>query len=100
MENDEEFIFYKTSDIYFASYLCALDIPLERTEPEEDGGKKKVLFIFKVPTKDMARLKASFFGGTGTVKAQKFVQSLRSLKSMCFVMLALTITLGIVLQCL
>jgi len=85
MDNEEEFTIYRTSDIYFASYLCALDVSLERTEPEEDGGKKKVLFIFKVPAKDMARLKASFFGGTGTVKAQKFVQCLRSLKSMCFV---------------
>jgi hypothetical protein len=99
MENEEEYIFYKTSDIYFSAYLSSLDLPLERTEPEDDGGKKKILFIFKVPAKDMARLKASFFGGTGTVRAMKFVQSLRSLKSMCFVMFALTITLGIALQC-
>ena len=81
----EEFTLYRTSDIYFSAYLSSLDVSLERTEPEEDGGKRKVIFIFKVPTKDMPRLKASFFGGTGTVKAQKFVQALRNLKSMCYV---------------
>jgi hypothetical protein len=84
---DKSFTIYRTSDIYFASYLCALDLVLESTEIEDGGSAKnrKVMFLFKVPTKDLQRLKASFFGGSGTVKAQKFVQHLRSLKSMCFV---------------
>ena len=84
--NEVEHMLYRTSDIYFASYLCAIDIVLECTENERnDNGGKKVIFVFKVPRKDLERLKASFFGGSGTVRAQKFVQQLRSLKSMCFV---------------
>ena len=76
---------YRTSDIYFASYLCSLDFPLKTTEqsPTGDGGKK-VVFVFGIPEGDLPRVKASYFGGTGTVKARKFVDNLRSLKSMCF----------------
>ncbi len=83
---DGEFIFYKTSDIYFSAYLCALDVPLHTTESEKSNNamNKKIIFIFKVPVKDLSRLKASYFGGSGTVRALKMVQQLRSLKSMCF----------------
>jgi len=81
----EEYEMYSTSDIYFCAYLCALDIPLERTEPKEQGDRRKMTFIFKVSPGDISRLKASYFGGTGTVKALKFVERLRSLKSMCFI---------------
>ena len=84
--NDNECIFYRTSDIYFSAYLCALDVPLHTTESEKSDNamNKKIIFIFKVPEKELPRLKASYFGGTGTVKALKMVQQLRSLKSMCF----------------
>jgi len=86
MDSEEKNILYQTSDIYFASYLCSLDIQLEATETEEQGSNKrsKVIFIFKIPSKDLGRLKASFFGGTGTVKAQKFVNHFRSLKSLTY----------------
>jgi hypothetical protein len=86
MSDDKEFTLYRTSDIYFSAYLCALDIPLETTEniASDNASGRKVVFVFKVPQKDLGRLKASYFGGAGTVKAQKFVQHLRSLKSMCF----------------
>ena len=78
-------ILYRTSDIYFSSFLCALDIPLECTEEDKSGDNKRIIFVFKVPSKDLQRLKALYFGGSGTVKAQQFVQSLRSLKSMCYI---------------
>ena len=74
---------YSSSDIYFAAYLCALDFPLKQTERE--GDKKKVVFVFDIPKKDLNKIKTDFFGGSGTVKVQKFVQALRSLKSICFV---------------
>lgn len=80
-----EYILYRTSDIYFSAFLCALDIPLECTDSDEKGDGKRVIFVFKVPAKDLQRFKSLYFGGQGTVHAQKFVQSLRSLKSMCFV---------------
>jgi hypothetical protein len=82
--NHEE-VLYRTSDIHFAAFLGALDVPLVNTEREDSGdGRTKVMFVFKVPANNLRQLKAQFFGGTGTVKVQKFVQQLRNLKSMCF----------------
>ena len=75
---------YRTSDLYFASYLCALDIPLATSESDANDSRK-VIFVFKMPGEDLGRLKASYFGGTGTVHARKFVDSLRSLKSLTHV---------------
>lgn len=74
---------YRTSDIYFSSYLCALDVPLLTTE----GTKDKIVFVFKMSHADINRMKASYFGGTGTVKARRFVDNLRNLKSMCYTLL-------------
>ena len=79
----EKITTYRSSDIYFCSYLASLDIPLLTTETEKapDGGKK-VVFLFRIKESDLQRLKSSFFGGTGTVKARRFVDNIRSLKSM------------------
>lgn len=76
---------YRTSDIYFSAYLSSLDFSLVTTErgPAADGGEK-VVFLFSIPEVDLPKVKASYFGGTGTVKARKFVDNLRSLKSMCY----------------
>jgi len=76
---------YRTSDIYFASFLCAIDFPLKTTETATtaDGGRK-VIFVFSIPDADLSKAKALYFGGTGTVKARVFVDSLRSLKQICF----------------
>ena len=82
---------YRTSDIYFASYLASLDIPLKTTEAEKTENGKKVVFVFQMPDADLQRMKATFFGGTGTVKARRFVDNIRSLKSMCFVSLLLSL---------
>lgn len=75
---------YRSSDIYFCAYICALGNQLKRTEVEDEN-KKKVIFVFDIPKKDLQGLKTSFFGGAGQVNAQKFVQALRSLKSICFI---------------
>jgi len=79
---------YSTTDIYFAAYLCALDVPLVRTEKDDESKAsrwKRLTFVFTVPHKDIEHLKASFFGGSGTVKAKKFCNCLKDLKSMCYV---------------
>jgi hypothetical protein len=76
---------YRTSDIYFSAYLCSLDIEMIASENEEKEGQKKLVFVFKVPKADLGRLKASFFGGSGTVKVRKFVDSLKALKSLCYI---------------
>jgi hypothetical protein len=76
---------YRTSDIYFASFLCSVDFPLKTTESASTAdGSKKVVFVFTVPDTDLARVKSLYFGGSGTVKARIFVDHLRSLKQMCF----------------
>ena len=76
---------YRTSDLYFSSYLCAIDIPMVSTDTETtESGGRKVVFVFRIPDRStMEKLKNSYFGGSGTVKVQRYVQALRSLKSMC-----------------
>jgi len=86
MSDDNETMIYRTSDLYFSAYLCAVDISMTTTENDKnENGMKKIVFVFRVPKKDFDRLKAQFFGGSGTVKVQKYVQSLKNLKSLCFV---------------
>ena len=76
---------YRTSDIYFSSYLMSLDVPLISTENKiGDDGSRKVMFVFNAPESDIGRMKAQYFGGNGTVRARRFVDNLRNLKSMCF----------------
>jgi len=83
---------YRSSDIYFSAFLCSLDIPLITTEVERNPeGAKKVIFVFKLVDSDLQRLKTSYFGGTGTVKVKRFVDNIRSLKSMCFVVIILSL---------
>lgn len=76
---------YRTSDIYFSAYLCSLDMPFKTTEVENTDSGKKVVFVFQINEADLQRMKSTYFGGTGTVKARRFVDNVRSLKSMCFV---------------
>ena len=78
----KEMTIYRTSDLWFSAYLCSLDIELMSTETDLSDGSKKLYFIFKVPKADLNRLKTSYFGGYGEVKARKFVDNIRSLKSM------------------
>lgn len=75
---------YFTSDIHFSAFLLSLDYQLKRTDIENNG-KRKVVFVFDIPKNDLTILKNDYFGGKGMVKVQKFVQALRSLKSVCFV---------------
>lgn len=76
---------YRTSDIYFAAYLCSIEIELVTTEEEKGkDGNRKLVFVFKVPASDIDRLKAKFFGGYATVKVRTFVDNLRNLKSMVY----------------
>jgi len=76
---------YRTSDIYFSAYLCAIDIPLKTTEiAKTTNGGRKVVFVFSVTDAELDKVKALYFGGTGTARIRVFVDHLRSLKSICF----------------
>jgi len=78
---------YRTSDLYFASFLCCVEFPLKTTEKiKTDEGGIKVVFVFSLSDADVSRAKALYFGGTGTVKARVFVDHLRSLKQMCYIL--------------
>jgi len=90
---DKKMVLYRTSDIYFSAYLCALDLVLLTTEQEREGDKTKMVFVFSLPIPDIPRLKASYFGGTGQVQARKFVDALRSLKSMTHTVIPMLIGL-------
>jgi hypothetical protein len=76
---------YRTSDIYFAAYLCSIDLEMVTTEEESgNDGNRKLVFVFRTPESDIGRLKASYFGGHATVKVRTFVDNLRALKSMVY----------------
>jgi len=76
---------YRTSDLYFASFLASVSFPLKTTEREKtEDGKGKAVFVFAIPDSELIRLKALYFGGSGTVKARVFVDNIRSLKSLCY----------------
>lgn len=83
---------YRTSDIYFAAFLSSIDFPLKTTEKANTAeGGKKVVFVFSIPEADLPKIKAMYFGGSGTVQARVFVDHLRSLKSMCFTVLTVSL---------
>ena len=65
MEKNE----YSTSDIHFAAYIQALDIPLKITDNVKQE-KRKVLFVFDLPKDKIDTLKSECFGGSGEVKVQ------------------------------
>jgi hypothetical protein len=83
---------YRTSDLYFSAYLCSIDYPLKTTELVlTPTGGKKVMFVFSVPESELIKSKALFFGGNGTVKARAFADNLKSLKSICFTVLMISL---------
>jgi len=81
----DKMMLFRTSDLYFSAFLSALDIVLETTEQEVGKDSRKVIFVFKVNEADLTRFKSLYFGGSGTVKAKKFVDAIRGLKSLCHV---------------
>ena len=85
-EMPDGYSLYRTSDIYFASYLAAIDLRLMTTEKvvDEKSGKTKTIFVFSLPTEHVRRLKTDFFTGSGTVQALKYSNSLRTLKGLCY----------------
>lgn len=82
-----EYTIYKTSDIYFSAYLVALDFKMLNTEEEidETTNRKKLFFVFELPKMQQTLIKSGYFNGSGTIKALRYAQALKSLKSMCYV---------------
>ena len=80
----EDNILYHTPDIHFAAYLIALDVHMVNSEAEMINGKKRVTFYFSISKAHINNFKNQYFGGSGTVKAKKYVNSLRDLRSLCY----------------
>lgn len=81
--SSQKMIIYRTSDIYFCAFLMGLDIKLLSMEDgQNDKGQNKKFFVLSVPENEISRLKAQYFGGSGTVKCRRYVDDLKNLKSM------------------
>ena len=76
---------YRTSDIYFAAYLNAVDIRMVTTEEGQGGnGARKLVFVFDVGEVDISRIKSSYFSGHATVVARALIDNIKALKSMVY----------------
>lgn len=84
-KKDTSLHIYRTSDLYFSAFLASIDIQLKYTEKEKTEKETKVIFVFEIQDAVLIRAKALYFGGTGTVVARKFVDNMRSLKSLCYI---------------
>jgi hypothetical protein len=83
---------YRTSDIYFAAFLCSVDVPMQGSEweevprgPGDRRSPRKLVWVFKLPKGAVGKLRSSFFSNSGTVKARQYADNLKSLKQMCHV---------------
>lgn len=70
---------YRTSDLYFASYLKVAGLELIATE--KDG--RKVVFVFR-KTDFIRDLKKEYFNKTAKVSALNFVDEIRNMKSLTY----------------
>lgn len=68
---------YKTSDLYFASFLKTVGVPLLGTEVEG----KKISFVF-ADSGTIKELKKEYFNRTAIVPALTFVDEIRSMKAL------------------
>lgn len=75
---------YKTSDLYFASYLVSCGKTFKGTEKKSDRGKNKIVFIFEIDEDDLKQYSTSFFSGTATTNVVQFIYALKNLKTLCF----------------
>lgn len=80
----EEYVLYRTSDIYFGAYLISLGLRFISTELDMEIEKKKMIFVFEVPKLSIHKLKSDYFSDRAVVKAMSYAQALKSLKSACY----------------
>ena len=81
--SDKKSVLYRTSDIYFSAFLLGLDVQLiDMEDGRNEKGQPKKVFVFRIPEEEIKRLKAQYFSGSGTVRARRFVDDLKNLKSM------------------
>lgn len=67
-----------TNDLYFAAYLKAAGVPLERSVRGANG---KVAFHFSPVLGNFEELKGAYFNGTGRIQALAYAFEIRNLKA-------------------
>jgi len=70
--------YYRTSDLYFAAYLKASQVPLVETERQ----RKKIVFVFDDSLNSVKDLKTQFFNRQAKIPALTFVDEIRAMKSL------------------
>lgn len=76
--------YFKTSDLYFASFLIASGITFKGTEKKNDRNKIKTVFILDDNKDEVSKLATGFYSGNADVNVTKFTSTLKNLKSLCF----------------
>ena len=74
---------FKTSDLYFASYLIASGCKFTNTE-KKAGHKCKTVFVIEPGEQDIRELSSEFFSGAAIINVSQFISTLKNLKSLCF----------------
>jgi len=69
---------YRTSDLYFAAYLKAIDVPF--LEAARSGSK--TYFVFE-NVDELREHKNNYFSGRGEVSALTLTNEIRNLKRLC-----------------
>jgi hypothetical protein len=79
--NDNKF---KTSDLYFAAYLKASQVPLLETERKD----RQVIFVFDNSLNMIKDLKTQYYNRTSKLPALTYADEIRSMKSLTHEILA------------
>lgn len=74
---------FKTTDLYFASYLITCGCKFSNTE-KITGTHGRTLFIIDCSGNDYKALSSEFFSGRAVVNISQFISTLKNLKAMCF----------------
>lgn len=68
---------FRSPDLYLSAFFQASGLDMIRTDRE----KGRIFFVFDDPRAD--DLKAQWFNGTATVRAQQYASAIKNLKSLC-----------------
>ena len=69
---------YKTSDLYYASYLKIAGVEFVGTAREEN----RVFFLFK-DQEGMEDLRMAYFNSTSRVPARQYAEEIKAFKALC-----------------
>lgn len=71
---------FKTSDLYFASFLKTAGFPLSDIVKSNDGKRK--LFVFEDTNGLITKTQTEYINGTSKVSAKDLIDNIRALKTL------------------